>query len=164
MVTGLIWPFSLSRVLLTSASLTIFSGTKYTFLYLSSQKCHNVSKVTLEYHRRDLLSHFCLVRESWNGLLSSLCLIQVRLQMGQAHVSELSRMLQCMVSFPEWYLKARAIPANFTELQLLMSFREKKKGPLEFEKQFNVILRRTALAGLLCFGNALKGLGIFFYE
>lgn len=138
MVTGLIWPFSLSRVLLTSESLTIFSGTKYTFLYLSSQKCHNVSKVTLDYHCRDLLSHFCPVRESWNGLLSSLCLIQVKLQMrlalwSQAHVSELSRMLHCMVSFPEWCLKARAIPANFTELQLLMSFKKKKKDHLNLK-------------------------------
>lgn len=44
---GLIWSFLLSWVLLTYSSLTISLGTNYAFLYLNSQKCHNVSKVTL---------------------------------------------------------------------------------------------------------------------
>lgn len=55
--------------------------------------------------------------------------------------SEISRMLQCMVFFREGCLKARAIPENIIELQLLMLLGKKKKGLLEFEKQLNVIVR-----------------------
>lgn len=69
-----------------------------------------------------------------------------------------------MVSFPEWCLKARAIPASVLELQLKMLFKQEKKRLLEFERQFNVILRQAALAGLLSFWERTKRLRYFLYQ
>lgn len=65
---------------LSNLSLAVYSGAKYTFLYLTFTEMSVFPKSHWTVTARDIFPHFCLVREWWNGFFPSLCLTQSSLQ------------------------------------------------------------------------------------